>query len=168
MQNSTITYTTVTSILRLVSSTPQPFFYISYNLHYGMRGESMVHYRPLRRLCKGMVDVFQIGVTWMLVVSHTIKSILIFSYIIDLDTTWHEYGSYCKYSCHEWYYLLSNYVLIYFIQSFKNDFNWASIHWSISFYLLHQLVKGAFKEHLMDWVLKYLKLTHRTKRGEVT
>ncbi|KAG2050399.1 hypothetical protein BDR06DRAFT_974481 [Suillus hirtellus] len=49
---------------------------------------------------------------------------------------------------------------------FTNDFPRANIHQLISFGLLHQLVTGAFKDHLVDWVLKYLKLTHGTKRGE--
>ncbi|KAG1731306.1 hypothetical protein EDD22DRAFT_982578 [Suillus occidentalis] len=73
---------------------------------------------------------------------------LLVSEHIDSDTLWHEFG------------IIS--VLI----PFTNDFPRADIHKLISFDLLHQLVKGAFKDHLVDWVLKYLKLTHGTKRGE--
>ncbi|KAG1905399.1 uncharacterized protein F5891DRAFT_1126157 [Suillus fuscotomentosus] len=67
---------------------------------------------------------------------------------IDSDTLWHEFG------------------IISILVPFTNDFPQADIHQLISFDLLHQLVKGAFKDHLVDWVLKYLKLTHGTKQGE--
>ncbi|KAG2093742.1 uncharacterized protein F5147DRAFT_747883 [Suillus discolor] len=67
---------------------------------------------------------------------------------IHPDTLWHEYG------------IIS--VLI----PFTNDFPRADIHQLISFDLLHQLVKGAFKDHLVDWVVKYLRLEHGTKRGD--
>ncbi|KAG1850375.1 hypothetical protein DFJ58DRAFT_842446 [Suillus subalutaceus] len=67
---------------------------------------------------------------------------------IHPDTLWHEYG------------IIS--VLI----PFTNDFPRADIHQLISFDLLHQLVKGAFKDHLVEWVVKYLRLEHGTKRGD--
>jgi hypothetical protein len=47
-----------------------------------------------------------------------------------------------------------------------NDFPRADIHELLSFDLLHQLIKGAFKDHLVDWVAKYLKAVHRTRRAE--
>ncbi|KAG1863475.1 hypothetical protein C8R48DRAFT_602511 [Suillus tomentosus] len=49
---------------------------------------------------------------------------------------------------------------------FTNDFPRADIHELLSFDLLHQLIKGAFKDHLVDWVSKYLKAIHGTKRSE--
>ncbi|KAG2116424.1 uncharacterized protein F5147DRAFT_743077 [Suillus discolor] len=67
---------------------------------------------------------------------------------IHPDTLWDEYG------------IIS--VLI----PFTNDFPRADIHQLISFDLLHQLVKGAFKDHLVDWVVKYLRLEHGTKQGD--
>ncbi|KAG1863920.1 hypothetical protein F4604DRAFT_1882154 [Suillus subluteus] len=49
---------------------------------------------------------------------------------------------------------------------FTNDFPQADIHELLSFDLLHQLIKGAFKDHLVDWVVKYLKAAHGTRRAE--
>ncbi|KAG1727914.1 hypothetical protein EDD22DRAFT_982741 [Suillus occidentalis] len=90
---------------------------------------------------------------------------LLVSEHIDSDTLWHEFGIVSVLVVSDTT-PLSYYVLIYFVQPFTNDFPQANIHKLISFDLLHQLVKGAFKDHLVDWVLKYLKLTHGTKRGE--
>ncbi|KAG1801316.1 hypothetical protein EV424DRAFT_1545429 [Suillus variegatus] len=64
------------------------------------------------------------------------------------DILWHEYG------------IISDLV------PFTNDFPRADIHELLSFDLLHQLIKGAFKDHLVDWVVKYLKVMHRTKQAE--
>ncbi|KAG2345936.1 hypothetical protein BDR05DRAFT_974817 [Suillus weaverae] len=49
---------------------------------------------------------------------------------------------------------------------FTNDFPRADIHELLLFDLLHQLIKGAFKDHLVDWVAKYLKAIHGTKQSE--
>ncbi|KAG1902160.1 uncharacterized protein F5891DRAFT_1127780 [Suillus fuscotomentosus] len=46
------------------------------------------------------------------------------------------------------------------IVPFTNDFPCADINRLIAPDLLHQLIKGAFKDHLVDWVEKYLLLTH--------
>ncbi|KAI6095452.1 hypothetical protein F5141DRAFT_1191309 [Pisolithus sp. B1] len=46
------------------------------------------------------------------------------------------------------------------IMLFTNNFPRASIHKLISPDLLHQLIKGIFKDHLVDWVEKYLRITH--------
>ncbi|KAG1856602.1 hypothetical protein C8R48DRAFT_749163 [Suillus tomentosus] len=67
---------------------------------------------------------------------------------LPADTLWFEYG-------------INSHVV-----PFTNDFPRADIHQLLSFDLLHQLIKGAFKDHLVDWVVKYLRITHSTKRGD--
>ncbi|KAG1869944.1 hypothetical protein F4604DRAFT_1584059, partial [Suillus subluteus] len=49
---------------------------------------------------------------------------------------------------------------------FTNDFPRADINQLIAPDLLHQLIKGAFKDHLVDWVEKYLILTHGKREGQ--
>ncbi|KAG1883443.1 hypothetical protein F4604DRAFT_1879062 [Suillus subluteus] len=48
---------------------------------------------------------------------------------------------------------------------FTNDFPRADINQLIAPDLLHQLIKGAFKDHLVDWVEDYLILTHGKREG---
>lgn len=45
-------------------------------------------------------------------------------------------------------------------QPFTNDFPRADIHELLAPDLLHQVIKGAFKDHLVTWVGEYLVLTH--------
>ena len=54
------------------------------------------------------------------------------------------------------------------IKPFTNDFPHADVHELLSPDLLHQLIKGTFKDHFVDWVNQYLKLTHgKTKCDEL-
>ena len=46
------------------------------------------------------------------------------------------------------------------IQPFTNDFLRADIHEMLSPDILHQLIKGGFKDHLVDWVERYLIRIH--------
>ncbi|KAG1767859.1 hypothetical protein EV702DRAFT_1182058 [Suillus placidus] len=49
---------------------------------------------------------------------------------------------------------------------FTNDFPRADIYQMISPDILHQLVKGAFKDHLVEWVEKYLRHVHPKRHAE--
>jgi Plavaka transposase len=50
-------------------------------------------------------------------------------------------------------------------QPFTNDFPCADIHQLIAPDLLHQLIKGTFKDHLVSWVCKYIINTHGQARA---
>ncbi|KAG2047836.1 hypothetical protein BDR06DRAFT_985034 [Suillus hirtellus] len=45
---------------------------------------------------------------------------------------------------------------------FTNDFLQVDIHELLSLDILHQIIKGTFKDHLIDWVGEYLLITHGT------
>ncbi|KAL4066556.1 hypothetical protein J3A83DRAFT_4359976 [Scleroderma citrinum] len=49
---------------------------------------------------------------------------------------------------------------------FTNNFPCADIHQMLSLDILHQLIKGRFKDHLMDWVEKYLIHIHGQVKAE--
>jgi len=49
------------------------------------------------------------------------------------------------------------------LQPFTHGFLHADIHELLSPDLLHQLIKGTFKDHLVEWVGEYLHLTHGEK-----
>ncbi|KAF7328163.1 hypothetical protein MVEN_02573800 [Mycena venus] len=51
------------------------------------------------------------------------------------------------------------------IVPFTNDFPRADIHELLSADLLHQVIKGTFKDHLVSWVNEYLHLEHGEKRA---
>jgi Plavaka transposase len=51
------------------------------------------------------------------------------------------------------------------LQPFTSEFPRADIHELLSPDLLHQLIKGTFKDHLVTWVNEYLIQEHGTARG---
>jgi hypothetical protein len=52
-------------------------------------------------------------------------------------------------------------------QPFTNDFPRADIHQLIAPDLLHQIIKGTFKDHLVTWVEEYLVITHGRAQANV-
>lgn len=51
------------------------------------------------------------------------------------------------------------------IQPFTEEFPRADIYELIAPDLLHQIIKGTFKDHLVTWVEEYLVLTHGQTRA---
>jgi hypothetical protein len=52
-------------------------------------------------------------------------------------------------------------------QPFTNYFPRADIYKMIAFDILHQLIKGTFKDHLITWVQNYLKEVHGEARSAI-
>ncbi|ETW86550.1 hypothetical protein HETIRDRAFT_307777 [Heterobasidion irregulare TC 32-1] len=61
--------------------------------------------------------------------------------------------------------LWDDYGIVADLIPFTNDFPRADIHQLISPDLLHQIIKGCWKDHLVTWVCDYLILTHGKTRG---
>jgi hypothetical protein len=73
------------------------------------------------------------------------------------------YGMSMGYGQTLWYVVCCHHIfLINFnhFQPFTHDFPHADIHELIMADLLHQLIKGTFKDHLVTWVQNYLTQTH--------
>ena len=51
-------------------------------------------------------------------------------------------------------------------QPFTNDFQCADIHELLAPNLLHQVIQGTFKDHIVKWVQDYLYKTNDKKRAD--
>ncbi|KAG2739040.1 hypothetical protein P692DRAFT_201842704 [Suillus brevipes Sb2] len=67
----------------------------------------------------------------------------------DFDTLWAEYG------------------VIAVLVLFTNDFPCTDIHKLLAPDLLHQIIKGSFKDHLVEWVERYLLQEHGKTRANI-
>jgi hypothetical protein len=61
----------------------------------------------------------------------------------------------------------SDLSLLICLQPFTSDFPRADIYEMISPDLLHQLIKGTFKDHLVTWVCQYLVAKHGERNANV-
>ena len=52
------------------------------------------------------------------------------------------------------------------MKPFTHSFPRANIHELLSPDLLHQVIKGTFKDHLVTWVQEYIELVHPCGRAE--
>ncbi|KAI0032371.1 hypothetical protein K488DRAFT_78514 [Vararia minispora EC-137] len=67
---------------------------------------------------------------------------------LDPDVLWTQYG------------------IDHDVVPFTNDFPHADIHEMISCDILHQLIKGTFHDHLVQWVIEYLKIEYGSARAK--
>ncbi|KAG1837870.1 hypothetical protein C8R48DRAFT_622582, partial [Suillus tomentosus] len=67
-----------------------------------------------------------------------------------------------------WKVLWDNWGIVDDIMPFTASFPRANIHELLSPDLLHQVIKGSFKDHLVTWVEKYLAKTFRTSKAAAT
>jgi hypothetical protein len=78
----------------------------------------------------------------------------------DGDVLWDEYGIDEDIVVSNFVQLTSNLPHVFPFQPFTRGFPRADIHEMLSSDLLHQVIKGTFKDHLVTWVGEYLYLEH--------
>ena len=80
---------------------------------------------------------------------------------LDSRTLWIEYGIDDDIIVRHFIVMLICYPsLILHSQPFTSDFPRGNIYEMISPDLLHQLIKGTFKDHLVTWICQYLVIQH--------
>ena len=85
----------------------------------------------------------------------------------ELGELWNKYGLVgdVVVTIYSSFLLLSTtFLLLHIFQPFTNDFPWADIHELLSPDLLHQLIKGAFKDHLVMWIVDYIECNNSDAR----
>ena len=53
------------------------------------------------------------------------------------------------------------------MKSFTNNFPHANIYEMLAPDLLHQVIKGSFKDHLVEWIGEYLKTVYGESQGNL-
>jgi Plavaka transposase len=64
------------------------------------------------------------------------------------------------------FYSVQKLILLFNIQPFTNDFQRADIHELLAPDLLHQVIQGTFKDHIVKWVQDYLYITNDRGRAD--
>ena len=62
-------------------------------------------------------------------------------------------------------YLICLIIIVHLFQPFTTHFPRADIHELIAPDLLHQLIKGTFKDHLVTWVNEYLERNYSKQQA---
>ena len=82
----------------------------------------------------------------------------------ELKELWNDYGIVSNVKVINLHFILYLTMLIAHVQPFMTYFPCADIHDMLSPDILHQLIKGAFKDHLVTWVNDYIKAQYPDKK----
>lgn len=85
--------------------------------------------------------------------------------IMDLQALWNDYGIVGDVKVCPSTNLTPQVLTVKHNQPFTAHFPRANIHELIAPDLLHQLIKGAFKDHLVTWINKYLESTYSKQQA---
>ncbi len=83
---------------------------------------------------------------------------------LDVKVLWVDYGIVSSIMVHlilfPWFFLWCN------SKPFTHGFPRANIHKLLSPNILHQMIKGTFKDHLVAWVVSYVKLVNTLQHAK--
>ena len=82
----------------------------------------------------------------------------------DDKTLWFDYGIISGIMVR--YPMIDNFVIFMIYQPFTSNFPRACIHELLSPDILHQLIKGTFKDHLITWIETYIKMNNSKRRAK--